>query len=96
MTMNVADGRAISTDLELESGIFKLGAKYYIRTPTFHYLGVLKTVTPTVFVFENTATVYESGEYKSFFAGKGKDVQEHIGAHEMVIDRGGTSLIRMK
>jgi hypothetical protein len=94
--MNIADGRAISTDMELENGIFKLGAKYYIRTPTFHYIGVLKAVTPTVFVFESTATVYESGDYKSFFAGKGKDIQYHEGAFEMVIDRGATSLIRMK
>ena len=93
--MNITDARSIATDYELENGIFQLGAKYYVRTPTFHYTGILKIVTPTVFVFENTATVYESGNYKSFFAGNPKDSQPHEGAGEMVIDRGGTALIRM-
>jgi hypothetical protein len=94
--MNVNDAREVAADGELSEGIFKIGAKYYIRTPTLHYTGTLNSVTGTVFVFTDTATVYESGTYKEFFSGKGKDVQKHEGAFEMVIDRGGTALIRMK
>lgn len=93
MTINI---RSVSNDLELESGIFKIGEKYYIRTPTFHYTGILRAVTPTVFLFDSTATVYESGAYKDFFAGKAKDIQKHEGAGEMIVDRGGTILVRMK
>lgn len=94
MAVNV--DRSVSNDIELESGIFKLGEKYYIRTPTFHYIGILRAVTPTVFLFDATSTVYESGPYRAFFAGGGKDIQVHEGAGEMVVDRGGTVLIRMK
>lgn len=95
-TMSKNDTRSVVTDMELENGIFKEGAKYYIRTPSLHYIGTLRAVTPTVFLFTATATVYESGTYKEFFSGGGKDIQPHEGAGDMVVDRAGTVLIEMR
>lgn len=94
--MNQNDTRNVVTDMELEGGIFKIGTKYYVRTPSLHYTGTLKGVTGTVFLFGDTATVYESGTYGDFFKGRGKDIQPHEGAGDMVVDRAGTVLIEMK
>lgn len=94
--MNKNDTRSVVTDMELENGIFKEGTKYYIRTPSLHYTGTLRAVTPTVFLFTDSATVYESGTYKEFFRGRGKDIQPHEGAGDMVVDRAGTVLIEMR
>jgi hypothetical protein len=88
--------RDVVADSELQMGIFVEGAKYHIRTPTYQYIGTLVALTGTVFVFKDTATVYETGNYKDFYAGKGKRVEKHEGAEEMIIDRGGTVLHRMK
>lgn len=86
------DFRELAADIELENGVFKLGQKYHIRTPTYQYLGELAAVTGTVFVFKNTATVYETGPYPKFYKGEGSDIQQHSGAGQMVVDRAGTVL----
>ena len=94
-TKEQVKARAIASDMELEQGVFVIGAKYHIRTPTYQYLGTLEAVTHTVFLFSDTATVYQTGEYKDFYAGRGSDVQKHEGAGEMIVDRGGTVLHRL-
>lgn len=90
------EARAVVTDRELAEGIFRIGAKYYIRTPTYAYVGVLEAVTPMVYVFATgSATVFETGPYSEFFNGKGWDVQYHEGGFELIIDRAGAVLVRM-
>lgn len=92
----VQEMRDVETDRELEMGAFRIGSRYHVRTPTYQYVGKLVGVTGTVFVFTDTATVYETGPYPDFYAGHGRDVQKHEGAEEMVVDRAGTVLHRMK
>ncbi len=92
--MNVNDARAVANDQELVEGIFKLGARYYVRTPTYHYLGTLVAVTPYVYVLRDHGTVFESGPFKDLFGGKPKDYQPHEGSAEILIDRAGTTLDR--
>jgi hypothetical protein len=86
----------IESDRELEEGVFEIGARYFVRTPSFFYMGTLTAVTGSVFVFTNTSTVYDTGPYPAMFAsGKGQDEQPHTGAGEMILDRGGTVLQRL-
>lgn len=84
----------VVTDSELEGGIFKIGAKYHIRTPSYQYIGTLQAVTEDSFMFSDTATVYDTGPYPEFYAGGGNDIQKHEGAGEMVLNRGGVVLHR--
>ncbi len=93
--MNKKEGQAVALDMELAEGAFRIGARYHVRTPSYQYLGTLALVTPTVFVFTETATVYETGPYPDFYAGKGKDVQPHKGSPKMIVDRAGTVLHEM-
>ena len=87
------DAYFVETDMHLEEGVFEVGARYYIRTPTYQYVGTLMAVTGSVFVFSETATVYETGSYADFFSGKGKDVQPHgPKAGSQILDRAGTAL----
>lgn len=85
----------ILNDNELEAGIWEIGAHYYIRTPSYHYTGTLVGVTSSVFVLEDSATVFESGAFPQFFAGKGKgtDEQKHAGAGRLIVDRAGASAL---
>lgn len=88
--------RAVVTDQELAEGVFRLGSKYYVRTPTYAYVGVLEAVTPMVFVFAvGSATVFDTGPFGTFFRGEGGDIQPHEGAFELLIDRAGAVLVRM-
>lgn len=90
------EARAVVTDQELAEGVFKLGAKYYVRTPTYAYLGILEAVTPMVYVFAaGSSTVFETGPYPDFFKGRGGDIQPHEGAFELLVDRAGAVLVRM-
>jgi hypothetical protein len=96
--MNKRDAQAVATDMELAEGVFRIGSRYHVRTPTYQYIGQLDAVTPTVFVFSRSATVYETGPYDVFYASsglKGRDVQPHVGALELIVDRAGTVLHRM-
>lgn len=86
---------SVITDGELEEGVFKIGARYHIRTPTYQYLGKLEAVTGAVFVFSDTSTVYATEAYPAFYSGKGGDIEPHVGAGEMIVDRIGTVLHRM-
>lgn len=90
------DAMNVVHDMEMETGVFRENEWYYIRTPTYHYVGVLKAVTPSVFVLEKSSTVYESGAYAGFFAGavQGR-IEEHVGSFELVIDRGGSVAFRI-
>lgn len=89
--------RTIITGEELENGLFKIGSRYHIRTPTYQYTGTLEAVTGTVFMFSSSATVYETGPYPEFYGSGGRtgDVQPHEGAGELIVDRGGTVLHRL-
>jgi hypothetical protein len=91
-----AAARAVANDQELAEGVFRLGARYFVRTPTYHYTGRLTAVTPMVFVLEDVATVFESGPFPEFYrsGGQGTDVQPHVGAGETLIDRAGAVLTR--
>jgi hypothetical protein len=87
-------------DVEFEMGVFVIGKRYYVRTPTYHYTGRLSLFTGSVFVFEEASTVYESGPYEEFFQTGGRpqsggDVQPHVGAGRLIIDRGGSVLIEL-
>lgn len=96
--MNKREAQAVATDMELTEGVFLIGARYHVRTPTYQYIGRLLAVTPTVFVFSESATVYETGPYTEFYRSsgtKGRDVQPHVGALELIVDRAGTVLHRM-
>ncbi len=93
---NKDEARAVVTDQELAEGVFKLGVKYYVRTPTYAYVGVLEAVTPMVYVFATgSSTVFDTGPYSEFFQGRGGDVQPHEGGFELLIDRAGAVLVRM-
>jgi hypothetical protein len=92
-----AAARAVANDQELAEGVFRLGARYFVRTPTYHYTGTLTAVTPMVFVLDDCATVFESGPFPEFYRSKGSsgtDVQPHEGAGETLIDRAGAVLTR--
>lgn len=96
MTKAINEARAVATDQELAEGVFRLGAKYYVRTPTYAYVGILEAVTPMVYVFATGAsTVFDTGPFPAFFAGKGGDIQPHEGGFELLIDRAGAVLVRM-
>ena len=96
MSKATEEARAVVMDQELAEGVFKLGAKYYVRTPTYAYIGILEAVTPMVYVFATgSATVFETGPFPQFFKGKGGDIQPHVGAFELLIDRAGAVLVRM-
>lgn len=87
--------REVLTDLGLEAGLYKIGRRYHIRTLSYQYTGTLVAVDALVYLFKDTATVYETGEYKNFFESggrKAKDVQPHTGGGEMLIDRAGVVL----
>jgi hypothetical protein len=94
--MDKADARAVANDAELAEGVFRLGERYFVRTPTYHYTGRLTAVTPMVYVLEDCATVFESGPFPAFYAsgGVGADVQAHTGAGETLVDRAGAVLTR--
>lgn len=97
MTKNIKAARAVANDQELAESVFRLGAKYYVRTPTYAYVGVLTAVTPMVYVLEDSETVFETGEYAAFFSGKATDSQKHSGSSgECIIDRAGAVLVRFK
>lgn len=90
--------KSVTCDQELEGGIFIVGERYHIRTPSYQYLGTLVACTGTVFAFEDTATVYETGPYPEFYGSGGKGgtrVEPHTGAGEMIVDRAGTVLHRL-
>ena len=90
------EARAVVTDQELAEGVFRLGSRYYVRTPTYAYVGVLEAVTPMVYVFAvGSATVFDTGPFPAFFKGSGGDIQPHEGAFELLIDRAGAVLVRM-
>lgn len=93
---DVVVARQVESDMEVERGIFKIGSRYHVRTPTYQYTGRLVAVTGTVFMFEDTATVYETGPYPEFYAGRPRDSQPHEGAGEMIVDRAGTVLHLLK
>lgn len=96
MTKAINEARAVATDQELIEGVFRLGAKYYVRTPTYAYVGILEAVTPMVYVFaRGSATVFDTGPFPEFFKGKGGDIQPHEGGFELLIDRAGAVLVRM-
>lgn len=84
--------RSVLADMEQDQGFFIIGKRYHIRTPTYQYLGKLVGVTGSVFVFEDTSTVYETGPYPQFYKGSGTDIQKHEGAGRMIVDRAGTVL----
>lgn len=89
--------KSVTCDQELEGGIFKIGERYHIRTLTYQYTGTLVACTSTVFVFEDTATVYETGAYPQFYGSggnSGQTIEPHTGAGEMIVDRGGVVLHR--
>lgn len=91
--------RAVATDAELQEGVFQLGARYFVRTPTYHYVGTLTAVTPMVYVLDDCSTVFETGPFPEFYASKGlkaTDIQDHTGAGETVIDRAGAVLTRFQ
>lgn len=93
-----AQMRTVITGEELENGLFRIGSRYHIRTPTYQYAGTLEAVTGTVFMFSDTATVYDTGPYPQFYGSGGRDgadVQPHVGAGELIVDRGGTVLHRL-
>ena len=95
--MTPADARAVANDQELAEGVFRLGAKYYIRTPTYAYVGKLVAVTPMVYVLHESETVFETGTFAEFFAGRASDSQPHAGSSgECIIDRAGAVLVRFK
>lgn len=94
---NIEAARVVANDQELAEGVFRLGAKYYVRTPTYAYVGKLVAVTPMVYVLEDSETVFESGTFKDFFSGKAADSQPHEGSSgECVIDRAGAVLVRFR
>jgi hypothetical protein len=96
--MNKSDAQTVAMDMELSEGVFRIGSRYHVRTPSYQYIGRLLAVTPTVFVFAESATVYETGPYPEFYRSsgtKGRDVQPHVGALELIVDRAGTVLHRM-
>jgi len=96
--MNKSDAQTVAMDMELSEGVFRIGSRYHVRTPSYQYIGRLLAVTPTVFVFAESATVYETGPYSEFYRSsgtKGRDVQPHVGALELIVDRAGTVLHRM-
>lgn len=97
--MNKREAQTIAADQELSEGVFRIGSRYHVRTPSYQYVGRLEAVTATVFVFSNSATVYETGPYPEFYKSsglKGRDVQPHEGALELIVDRAGTVLHRMR
>lgn len=84
--------RVVAYDLELERGTFPPG-RYYIKTPTFHYLGTLEYVAMNVYVFRDVSTVFDSGPYDALRAGKPKNAQ--FLTERMIFDRAGTNLAQM-
>lgn len=93
--MNKNDMKAVTADSELIESVFRPGARYYVRTPTYHYTGTLVAVTGLVFVFENVSTVFASGELQEFFkTGKGKNEEAH-GKGRAIIDRAGAGLFEL-
>lgn len=90
------DARAVAADQELAEGVFRIGARYYIRTPTYHYVGVLTAVTPMCFVLSEHSTVFETGAFPQFFkTGRGTNHEDHVGALECTIDRAGAHTMRL-
>lgn len=94
--MSIDDARSIATEQELMEGVFRIGSKYAIRTPTFHYEGVLTAVTPMVYVFKDHSTVFDSGRFVDYFNGNPQDASPHTGSEELIIDRAGAVLIRFR
>lgn len=90
----VDEMRAVAADQELIEGVFHIGSRYCITTPTWIYIGTLRGVTPMVYIFSDTETVYETGPWKDLFAGKPQSSQKHDGAAEMLVDRAGCTLQR--
>lgn len=97
MTNNIEAARAVANDQELAEGVFRIGSKYYIRTPTYAYVGKLVAVTPMVYVLEDSETVFDSGPFKDLFAGNPQTSEKHEGSSgECIIDRAGAVLVRFK
>lgn len=97
MTNNIEAARVVVNEQEIAENVFRLGAKYYIRTPTYAYVGKLVAVTPMVYVLENSETVFETGNFADFFKGNATDSQKHEGSSgECIIDRAGAVLVRFK
>lgn len=93
--MSKAQHKAVITDNELEGGVWEIGARYHIRTGSYQYIGTLVGVTGLVFVFVDSATVYETGPYPEFYGSGGKegtDIQPHSGSPRLIVDRAGTVL----
>ncbi len=89
--------RSVLTDVQIDAGMFKIGARYHITTLSYQYTGTLVAVGPLNYMFENTATVFETGEFGPYFESGGKKaklIEAHKGAKEMLVDRAGTVLHR--
>lgn len=96
MTDKLDAARQVAADQEQEQVDIPLHARYYVRTPTFHYFGTLVAVTAYVFVFKDHSTILESGPLPDLFKnGKAAEAQDHTGAGPMYVDRAGSVLIRM-
>ena len=84
---------SVETDRELEEGVFQIGARYCVMTPTFFYLGILAAVTGSVLVLTDVYTVSSTGgDLDAFFAGRAGDVKKHPSPSRTIIDRGGSVL----
>ncbi len=93
------NARAVATDMELENGSFVQGERYYIRTPTYHYVGTLVALTPMVFVLRDAATIFETGPIGEFLQSKGEkysDGNKHDAIEETCVDRAGSVAMRFK
>ena len=95
MSNEILNNRKVACDIEMENAVFPPG-KYYVMTGRFDFLGTLVAVTPMSYVFEGVSVVFESGPYKEFFAGEGKDVQPLDGSDRTVFDRAGCVLHHVK
>lgn len=72
-----------------ESGPYKVGKTYFIRTVTHHFTGVLVAVYPQELVLKDAAWIADDGRLSSAVAsGTFNEVEPYPDSAEVVIGRG--------
>ena len=69
-------------------GLWKEGEKYFIRTVTMHYTGLLLEVTPTELLFGDAAWIADSGRFSDALREGSLDEVEPF-PDKVIIPRGG-------
>ncbi len=78
--------KTVTTDAQLEEGVFPVNELVHIITATYAWRGLLVAVTPSFYVLENAALVYETGDSATYRKSK-KGTSEDVMTGRTLVER---------